>query len=200
MGPLLSLLLLLLLTLEAALLRMIGTPSAPQWAWREHSLRDGKRKQSEEEANKERWEMKPWKCLISGDCQKLARKVSDSLTLTAISMESKRATQKERNQDMLTTLLMEVATATLIFLKKFTALLRTACLITACSEETSSLKIASLKMVRSTFQRQTQAGAMSTIMVTCMVTLSAMEEMTLIMQLAMTTTEKLTLLNSMQLS
>merc|ERR1712037_327354 len=95
MGPLLSLLLLLLLTLEAALLRMIGTPSAPQWAWREHSLRDGKRKQSEEEANKERWEMKPWKCLISGDCPKLARKVSDSLTLTAISMESKRTKGKE---------------------------------------------------------------------------------------------------------
>merc|ERR1712242_571351 len=165
-------LLLLLLTLEAALLRMIGTPSAPQWAWREHSLRDGKRKQSEEEANKERWEMKPWLCLISRDCQKLARKVQDSLTLTAISMESKRTTQKERSQDMLTTLLMEVATATLTFFNKFTALLRTACSTIASGEENSGFKNARMKRVRSLFQEMNQAGVMFIIMVTCMPTLS----------------------------
>merc|ERR1712242_143112 len=166
-------LLLLLLTLEAALLRMIGTPSAPQWAWREHSLIDGKRKQSEEEANKERWEMKPWLCLISRDCPKLARKVSDSLTLTAISMESKRTTQKERNQDMLTTLLMEVATATLTFLKKFTALLRTACSTIASGEEISGFKNARMKREKSSFQKRTQVGVMSMIMVTCMPTSKA---------------------------
>merc|ERR1739844_504616 len=145
--------------------------------------------QSEEEANKERWEMKPWLCLISRDCPKLARKVSDSLTLTAISIGSKRRTQKERNQDMLTTLLMEVATATLTFLKKFTALLRTACLITACSEETSSFKSASTRKVRSTFQKQTQAGAMSTIMATCMPTLIPTMPLTVtsLMQLAPST-------------
>merc|ERR1712242_138834 len=164
-------LLLLLLTLEAALLRMIGTPSAPQWAWREHSLRDGKRKKSEEEANKERWEMKPWLCLISRDCQKLARKVQDSLTHTAISMESKRAMQKERSQDMLTTLmLMEVATATLTFFNKFTALLRTACSTIASGEENSGFKNARMKREKLSFQNRHQVGVMSMIMVTCMPT------------------------------
>merc|ERR1712003_494406 len=168
---------------------------------REHSHRDGKCKQLEEEASKKRLEMKPWLWLISRDCQKNARKEPDNSMLTAISMESKRATQKERSQDTLTTLmLMELATATLTFLKKSTASLRTACLITACLEEISSLRIASKRTVTSTFQRQTQAGAMSTIIITCTVTLSATEEMTLIMQLAMSTTLSLTLLNSMMLS
>merc|ERR1712029_1297962 len=164
-----------------------------------HSIRDGTCKKSK--ANKERLEKKLWLCLISKDCQKLARKEPDNSMLTAISMESKRATQKERSQDMLTTLmLMELATATLTFFRKFTALLRTACSITVCSEEMSSLQNARKRKVTSTFQRQTQAGAMSTIITTCMVTLSATEEMTLIMQLAMSTMLLLTLLNSMKLS
>merc|ERR1712029_1280744 len=161
-----------------------------------HSIRDGICKKSK--ANKERLEKKPWLCLISKDCQELARKELDNSMLTAISMESKRTTQKERSQDTLTTLmLMELATATLTFLKKSTASLRTACLITACSEETSSLKIASKQTVTSIFQKRTLAGAMSTIITTCMVTLSATEEMTLIMQLVMSTMSSLTLLNSM---
>merc|ERR1712029_443827 len=162
-----------------------------------HSIRDGTCKKSK--ANKERLEKKPWLCLISKDCQKLARKAPDNSMLTAISMESKRTTQKERSQDTLTTLmLMELATATLTFLKKSTASLRTACLITACSEETSSLKIASKRTVTSIFQKRTLAGAMSTIITTCMVTLSATEETSLIMQLAMSTMSSLTLLNSMK--
>merc|ERR1712242_667170 len=132
--------------------------------------RDGKRKKSEEEANKERWEMKPWLCLISRDCQKLARKVQDSLTLTAISMESKRTTQKERSQDMLTTLLMEVATATMTFFKKFTALLRTACSTIASGEEICGFKNARMKREKLSFQNRHQVGVMSTIMATCMPT------------------------------
>ena len=78
--------------------------------------------------------------------------------------------------------------------RKFTALLKTACLITACTERRSSLQNAQKLMVK----LLARAGAMSTIITTCMAILSATEEKISIMELATTTTISLTRKNSIQ--
>merc|ERR1711876_28042 len=85
------------------------------------------------------------------------------------------------HQSMLT---MEIVVNTTITLSKFIAKLSIACSTIASSEEISGSKNARLKVDKLRCQEWTQVGVMFTIMITCMVTLSATEEKTSTMPLA----------------